>query len=292
MNGVLLIDKPAGIASAAVVRRVKALVKPARVGHLGTLDPIATGVLPILIGEATKLAPFLEGGSKEYAGLIRLGAETDTLDREGTVVREAPLPALDAGRLREVAARFTGKFEQLPPVFSAIKRGGVPLYKLARRGDAPAPPPPRIVEVARLTLEAVDSTSIGFDLECSPGTYVRSLARDIGVALGSAAHLHELRRIRNGPFHVRDALALEDGLRRLGEGEAGLIGLREAIASMPEAEVGDAARERIRNGDSRALDHLAPAGAALFKVVHRNELIAVARATSRTTAQLLRGFGK
>src|SRR5215469_9106307 len=129
MDTIVLVDKPAGLTSAEVVRRVKALVKPARVGHLGTLDPFATGLLPIMIGEATKLAPFLEGGDKCYHGAIALGAETTTLDREGEVTRTAPVPSISDDRLAQVARRFTGSIEQVPPVFSAIKRGGVPLYR-------------------------------------------------------------------------------------------------------------------------------------------------------------------
>src|SRR5229473_754170 len=134
MNAIVLVDKPAGISSADVVRRVKSRVKPARVGHLGTLDPFATGLLPIMIGEATKLAPFIDAGDKTYAGLIRLGVETDTLDRDGATVRTLEVPAITAEKLAEIAAQFRGPIEQVPPVFSAIKRGGVPLYRMARRG--------------------------------------------------------------------------------------------------------------------------------------------------------------
>src|SRR5271156_4430724 len=143
MNAILLVDKPAGISSAEVVRRVKSRVKPARVGHLGTLDPFASGLLPIMIGEATKLAPFIADGPKVYQGVIALGAETDTLDRTGTIIRITDPPELTLATLSQVAARFTGKIEQIPPVFSAIKRDGVPLYKLARRGDEVEPPAPR-----------------------------------------------------------------------------------------------------------------------------------------------------
>ena len=185
MDAVLIVDKPAGITSAEVVRQIKARVRPARVGHLGTLDPFATGLLPILIGEATKLAPFLQDGEKEYEGVIRLGIETDTLDRTGTETQTAEVPALSAEKLAEAAARFTGKIVQQPPIFSAIKRDGVPLYKLARRGGEVEPPPPREVEISRLHLDAIDATSIHFVATCSTGTYMRSLARDIGVALGT-----------------------------------------------------------------------------------------------------------
>ena len=218
MNAILLVDKPAGISSAEVVRRVKSRVKPARVGHLGTLDPFATGLLPIMIGEATKLAPFIDGGDKEYAGLIRLGVETDTLDRDGAEVRRADVPAISPEKIAHVTAQFTGAIEQVPPVYSAIKRAGVPLYRLARRGDDVPPPEKRSVEIKRLDLVIETPDAIRFVATCSPGTYARSLARDIGIALGTVAHLEQLRRTRNGTFSIADAMPLADVLESLDSG--------------------------------------------------------------------------
>jgi len=293
MNAILLVDKPAGISSAEVVRRVKSRVKPARVGHLGTLDPFATGLLPIMIGEATKLAPFIDGGDKTYAGLIRLGVETDTLDRDGEVVRRAEVPALSAEKIAQVAAQFTGAIEQVPPVFSAIKRAGVPLYRLARRGDDVPPPEKRNVEIKRIDLKCEAPDAIRFVATCSPGTYARALARDIGVALGTVAHLEELRRTRNGAFSIADAMALADVLVALDSGThlERRINLRDALAGMPELVVDAAAEKRLRNGDSRALDSMVPPGGPLFKVISAGgELIAVARATSRVTAIVERIF--
>jgi tRNA pseudouridine55 synthase len=301
MDGVLLVDKPAGITSAEAVRKIKARVRPARVGHLGTLDPFATGLLPILIGEATKLAPFLQDGEKEYEGIIRLGLETDTLDRTGAEIQTAEVPPLTFGMLADAAARFTGRIAQQPPIFSAIKRDGVPLYRLARRG-VEVEPPPREVEISRLRLDAMDPMSIHFVAACSTGTYMRSLARDIGIALGTVAHLAELRRLRNGSFALEQARPLaavlealaeagSGGGNRVGQGQVGLIGMREALATMPEAEVDAIQVRRLRNGDSRALDGLLPAGAKLFKVTSAGELIAVAEATSRVTARVARVFG-
>ncbi len=293
MNSIVLVDKPAGISSAEVVRRVKSRVKPARVGHLGTLDPFATGLLPIMIGEATKLAPFIDGGDKEYAGLIRLGVETDTLDRDGAEVRRAEVPAISAETLAQVAAQFTGPIEQVPPVYSAIKRAGVPLYRLARRGDDVAPPEKRSVEIRRLDLICEASDAIRFVATCSPGTYARSLARDMGIALGTVAHLEELRRTRNGAFSIADAIPLGDVLAALDSGEplAHTISLRDALVGMPEVVVDATAEKRLRNGDSRALDSQVPSGGPLFKVIsHSGELIAVARVTSRVTAIVERIF--
>ena len=291
LHGIIFIDKPAGITSSEVVRRIKAIVKPARVGHLGTLDPFATGLLPIMIGEGTKLAPFLEGGTKQYQGVIRLGAETDTLDRDGAVVRTAAIPALDRARLDQLAARFTGAIEQVPPIFSALKRGGVRLYDLARRGGEVAPPPARRVEIRMLTLEADGAAALRFAVECSTGTYIRSLARDIGVALGSAAHLAELRRIRSGHFVIEDAHPLAQALASLGgagDAGAGLIGMRDALADLPEVEVDSGLERRIRHGDAAALG--APAGATLFKVLYGGRLLAIANAEPPAGARLIRVF--
>ncbi|MGO9605201.1 MAG: tRNA pseudouridine(55) synthase TruB [Candidatus Binataceae bacterium] len=296
MNGIVLIDKPAGITSAEVVRRVKRFVKPARVGHLGTLDPFATGLLPILIGEATKLAPFLEGGDKRYAGLIKVGAETDTLDRDGSVVRTAPAPPLTATCLAKVAARFTGKIVQTPPVFSAIKRGGVPLYKLARKGVEVEPPEPREIEVRSLRLEAEGADSIRFEVVCSTGTYIRSLARDIGVALESVAYLDQLRRLRSAGFSIEDASALDTVLAALESDDKSalrIIAPGDAIPDMPGAAIDSELERRLRNGDSTALDMVAPSSGGFFKVLnHEGRLIAVARATSRVTAIIERIFNE
>ncbi len=300
MDGVLLVDKPAGITSAEAVRQIKARVRPARVGHLGTLDPFATGLLPILIGEATKLAPFLQDGEKEYEGVIRLGVETDTLDRTGAEIQTAEVPPLTAAMLAEAAARYTGRIVQQPPIFSAIKRDGVPLYRLARRGVEVEPPPPREVEISRLRLDAADATSIHFVAACSTGTYMRSLARDLGIAFGTVAHLAELRRLRNGSFTLAKARPLAAVLEALADSRSGgrasqsapgLIGMREALVTMAEAEADMIQVRRLRNGDSRALDGLVPAGAKLFKVVNAGDLIAVAEATSRVTARVVRVFG-
>ncbi len=289
MDGIILIDKPSGITSAEVVRRIKARVKPSRVGHLGTLDPFATGVLPIMVGEATKLAPMLEGGEKVYAGVIKLGIETDTLDRDGKVVREAPVPAVDADLLAAVAKQFTGKIDQVPPVFSAIKRDGVRMYKLARKGNPEElePPPIRNIEIKNLALEVASSDEIRFVAVCSPGTYARALARDIGVALGTVAHLKELRRTRSGNFAIDNAVLLGEALSA---SPCATIGLRDALPDLAELNVDDDAEKLLRNGDPRALEGKIPAGTEMFKVIHEGHLVAVAKATSRVTAIIVRIF--
>jgi len=293
MNAVIVIDKPAGITSAEVVRRIKRSVKPARVGHLGTLDPFATGVLPILIGEATKLAPFLEGGDKRYAGLIKLGVETDTLDPDGSVVRTAPVPLLNPQCVAAIERQFSGRLSQVPPVFSAIKRAGVPLYRLARTGVDVPPPPPRKIEIKFLKLETASRDTLRFELGCSAGTYVRSLARDIGVALQSAAHLAELRRLQSGDFSL-PAAPLERVLAAIGTQDLAsiqLIAPSDALGHLPRVVVDEARERRLRNGDSSALDSIAPAGAEIFTVVQSSgDLIAIARATTPVTAVIERIF--
>jgi tRNA pseudouridine55 synthase len=292
MNGIIVIDKPAGPTSAEIVRQLKArLGKRTRVGHLGTLDPFATGVLPILIGEGTKLAPFLQEGSKEYVGLIVLGFETDTLDSTGEVSRLLAVPSFDSSQLATVANRFTGTIEQKPPIFSAIKRQGLPFYKLARRGIQVEPPGPRRVEIQRLELEKAGNNTIHFTVVCSGGMYVRSLARDIGIALDTAAHLSELRRVRSAGFSTADAHPVAKVIAALEQGaEPGLISVRAALATLPEVVVEPPLESRLRHGDSRALDRLSPQGARLFKVISGGELVAIARCTSQVTAAIVRIF--
>jgi tRNA pseudouridine55 synthase len=292
MNGIILVDKPAGPTSAEIVRLVKArLNRRARVGHLGTLDPFATGVLPILVGEATKLAPFLQEGAREYAGLITLGSETDTLDCTGQIIRTAPGPNLDRVDLAAIAHRFTGTIEQTPPIFSAIKRAGVPLYKLARRGVEVEPPAPRQVHIECLDLAREDNSAIRFRVRCSSGMYLRSLARDIGNALYTAAHLSELRRIRSGIFLAANCRHLDQVLATLDRGEApGFVSMRSALAALPEVTIDPLLEARLRHGDSRVLDLLSPNVAGLFKVVSRGELVAIARRTSHRTTAITRVF--
>jgi len=292
LHGVILVDKPAGITSAEAVRRLKRrLGRQTRVGHLGTLDPFATGLLPILVGEATKLAPFLQEGEKEYTGVMRLGAETYTLDCTGTVVRSAALPAPGATRLEELSERFSGVIEQVPPLFSALKRDGVRLYELARSGAEVPAPAARRVTIGELDLAWQGDDALRFRVRCSTGTYVRSLARDLGRALGSAAYLLELRRTRNGFFEVGNTTPLDELIAVLDRGDAmPVISPRAALAGMEEVEVTATVAARIRVGDSSALAGHIPAGGGLFKVISDGELMAVARATSRATATLVRGF--
>jgi tRNA pseudouridine55 synthase len=251
LHGIVVIDKPEGIASYDVVRRLKGLVSGVKVGFLGTLDPLATGVLPILLGEGTKLAPFLEAGRKVYEASLLLGVVTDTQDREGEVVKTVDLATCDLSpsQIEEVIKRFRGRIMQRPPMYSALKHKGEPLYKLARRGEE-AERSLREVEIYELRVTEIDPPSLGLYIECSKGTYIRTLAHDIGGELGCGAHVTALRRTRSGPFSLEDALPLTEVevLLRQRRLKQRLIPLAQAMAFLPVMEVGEAAAHEISHG--------------------------------------------
>lgn len=219
LSGFLNIDKPAGITSFEVVRRVRHAARTRKVGHAGTLDPLATGVLPIALGAATRLVDELVGATKSYAGTVRLGVETDTYDAEGSVTAEVDASRLDATQVAEALSAFVGEQEQVPPAYSAIKRDGVPAYRAARRGDDVVLEPRRIV-VHALRLMALQPAGRAMDalieVDCGKGFYVRSLAHDLGAALGEVGgHVTQLRRTRVGPFEARSAVPLDEAVGRL-----------------------------------------------------------------------------
>jgi tRNA pseudouridine55 synthase len=203
-----VVDKPSGWTSHDVVDAARRWLGTRRVGHLGTLDPLATGVLPLAVRQATKLVPYVQSREKRYAGSFRLGVETDTLDAEGRVVRrhEGPLP--DEAEVREALAAFVGEIDQIPPMYSAVKKDGVPLHKLAREGVEIEREPKR-VRVERFELLKYDPPMVQIEVDCSGGTYVRVLAADVGARLGCGAHLADLRRTRSGPFDLEQALPPE-----------------------------------------------------------------------------------
>jgi tRNA pseudouridine55 synthase len=273
MTGLLLVDKPEGTTSAGVIRALKPRLGRTKIGHLGTLDPFASGLLPLCLGEATKVARYLLLEDKRYTGTIRLGAATDTLDRTGEPVETAPVPALDQPTIDAVAARFTGRQAQVPPMYSALKRDGVPLYRLARQG-VEVERTPRPVRIDRLALAPAGPDRLRFRLACSKGTYIRVLAEDIGTALGSAAHLDALRRTAFGSFAVGDAVTLDawDPAQA-----AGLVALRRALSHLPAVSIDDQAAAAVRQGKSwplRALPVELATPAMLLD--HAGDLIAVA----------------
>ncbi len=208
-GGVLLIDKPAGITSHDAVARVRRVLGIRKVGHAGTLDPMATGLLVLGVGRATRLLRFLGDLAKGYQGTGVLGVETTTLDAEGEVASETSHVDVQEAALRDAMARFVGRIEQTPPAYSAVKVGGERLYRAARRGDD-VHAPPRTVEVYAFELDAFDSPRFDFSVTCSGGTYVRSLVADVGKALGCGAHLAALRRSSVGPLRVQDARSPDD----------------------------------------------------------------------------------
>jgi tRNA pseudouridine55 synthase len=237
MHGILLLDKPEGITSHDVVRLVKKCVRPAKVGHTGTLDPAATGLLVILLGAGTRLLDYLDERRKRYLLTIRLGEETDTGDREGTVIGTADPSFITAGKIEEVAQRYRGVIDQVPPHFSAIKKGGVPLYKLARKGVYPELPP-RKIEIHALVMIKWEPPFVDLDLVCSRGTYARSLARDIGRDLEVGGRLENLRRTESGAFRVADAITVDEitcgGIDAVSEH---LIPMSKALTHIPDLQV-------------------------------------------------------
>ena len=208
-DGVLLVDKAAGMTSHDVVALVRHRLQIRKVGHCGTLDPIATGLLLLTLGRGTKIQDLLMSEDKEYAGTLTLGATTDTQDRAGQIIQERPVPPLTEENVRAAFEKFRGDFYQLPPMVSAIKQGGVPLYKLARQGKT-VEREPRLVHVYSYTIQRIASPDIDFSVACSKGFYVRTYAHDIGEELGCGAHLKELRRTRSGRFRVEGAVTIDE----------------------------------------------------------------------------------
>src|SRR5213079_3044630 len=209
LDGVLLVDKAEGMTSHDVVALVRRKLEIKKVGYCGTLDPIATGLLLLTIGRGTKIQDLLMSEDKEYAGTMILGVETDTQDRAGKVVQERPVPPLDDATVRAAFEKYAGDFYQMPPMVSAIKQGGVPLYKLARQGKT-VEREPRLVHVYRYSIDRIVSPEIDFSVVCSKGFYVRTYAHDIGETLGCGAHLKNLRRVKSGRFSVDGAITVEE----------------------------------------------------------------------------------
>lgn len=244
MNGVLVIDKPAGPTSFEVVRQVRERLGAKKAGHTGTLDPLATGVLPICLGEATKVAGLITEGEKAYEAVVRLGQETDTQDASGKVLSVAPVPELSAERIEAVLASFRGSYLQRPPMYSAVKIGGKRLYQLAREGrevDRQARP----VTVHELALNGFSAEELKLFVRCSKGFFVRVLAGEVGRSLGCGGHLRALRRTRSGPFTLDQAVPLDQlsshpALR--------LVSLEEALSELPALTVSSKDAERVLHG--------------------------------------------
>ncbi len=254
MNGILIVDKPAGITSHDVVSRVRRILKTKRVGHTGTLDPFATGVMVVLVGQATRLARFLDKDVKEYEALVRFGFETDTGDRTGTpTVTNADLPT--AAQIESALPEFTGEIQQTPPMYSAKKMDGKKLYELARKGET-VERKPVILTIHDLALSEPPAVARGLSLsietatikvKCSAGTYIRTLAEDIGRKIGTGAHLSELRRTAAGEFGIDLSITLEE-LEMLEDPTTPLIPMNKAVSHMGEFVLPEDRVDKTRNG--------------------------------------------
>jgi tRNA pseudouridine55 synthase len=251
-SGVLLIDKPVGPSSAQVVQRVKNLLGAKKVGHLGTLDPFASGLLLIGVNEGTKIADIFLGGSKSYRGVMVLGIETDSQDGTGKVIRTSPVGPVGEGELARLEHNFSGELKQVPPMFSALKKDGVRLYRLARQGKE-VPREPRSIRIDALALRPLSATEIEFEVTCSRGTYVRTLAADMGQELGCGAHLKSLRRTACDHLSVDQAVAPEQLSELCAGGKMPLLSLRAALGHLPAVAWRSQWVARLRLGQQEIL---------------------------------------
>jgi tRNA pseudouridine55 synthase len=238
IDGFLIVDKPEGITSLDVVRQVKRRLEVGKAGHVGTLDPFATGVLPVALGEGTRLIPFLSDEPKRYEGTLCLGEETTTDDPTGEVISRRSCSGITTGEIEKAFQSFSGKIRQIPPMFSAVKMAGKPLYRLARKG-LEIERKEREVHIFHLHIEGVDLPYVQFQVSCSKGTYVRALAKDIGREIGCGAHLTRLRRVQSGLFAIEKALSWEEAKGLEPEKlRQRVLPLEEALPGLPEV-IGD-----------------------------------------------------
>jgi len=247
-SGILNVNKPAGMTSHDVVDRVRRILRQRRVGHAGALDPLATGVLLICVGQATRLVEYLMDTTKVYRARLRLGITTETHDAQGKVVAERPVEVTE-DEVRQALATFLGPIEQVPPMYSALKHEGIPLYKLARRGIE-VERKPRRVEIHEISLEEWSSPWLTIRLTCSPGTYIRALARDLGEQLGCGAHVASLTRLACGDFTLEEAVGLEELAQAVAEGRLSEVMYPPdaAVASWPSLTLDEDAAWRITHG--------------------------------------------
>lgn len=265
LDGIVLLDKPAGMSSNQALQRARHLLRAEKGGHTGALDPLATGLLPLCFGEATKIAGQLLGARKAYETVAALGLTTDTDDADGQPLRERAVPALDAGRIESALRALRGAILQVPPIYSALKRGGEPMYLRARRGES-LELEPRPVQVDRFDLIAIEGQRLRLHVECGSGTYVRSLVRDLGEALGCGAHVTELRRLWVEPFRRPQMISLEriEAEARL-PSPAWLLQLEAGLADFPRLELDAEQSAQVRRGQRPAgYAHLADGAHAAF----------------------------
>jgi len=278
-SGILLIDKPEGPSSAQVVGRIKAISGAKKLGHLGTLDPFASGLLLIGVNEGTKVADIFISAAKSYRGVMVLGVATDSQDATGNVIKERPVPPVGANDLKELERKFTGELQQIPPMFSALKKDGVRLYKLARQGKE-VPRAPRAIRIESLKLGKLSEAEIELAVTCSRGTYVRTLAADMGEALGCGAHLKSLRRTACGHLRLDNAVTLDELERLVEKEKIPLLSLSSALSHLRAVTWQSGWLSRVRLGQQEILNQIGKplAGERLVRILDpRGELVALAK---------------
>jgi tRNA pseudouridine55 synthase len=287
LNGILLVDKPASITSAKVVSRIKKIFGARKVGHTGTLDPFATGILVCCINRGTKLARFFLHGNKKYEAVLHLGIETDTQDSTGIVTSTCDNVLFSEMKIRSVLNQFKGTIEQIPPVYSALKSKGTPLYKLVRRGN-PVQKPARRITIFNIEILRINLPLIHFSVSCSAGTYIRTLCADIGKFLGCGGHLKELRRIQSSGFSITEALKLSEieNFALSGKISDRIISMSNALQDMPEHIADKALAKKIMHGNIITKKDLRPihteTSEGFIKIVDtNNNLIAVLKDTKK-----------
>lgn len=286
MNGLLVIDKPGGMTSHDVVARLRRITSERSIGHLGTLDPMATGVLPLLLGKFTRLAQYFTSAEKAYTGRIRFGFATDTYDAEGSPAGVQTEPGLTLDTIRAAARRFHGEMQQMPPPFSAKKIDGTPAHRLARAGK-PVDLKPARVDIRHFAITGLEGDEASFEMEISAGGYVRAVAHEIGQDLGCGAHLASLRRTRAGVFTLQDAHALNK-LEALAGDNEGLLNVcvhpRNLLPEMPAVTGDEYVLGRLRNGAQANLPEFSQAPLVRFFSGQR-ELAGVAKRVAGTLFQ-------
>lgn len=279
IDGILNINKPPRMTSHDVVVRVRRIIKEKRVGHTGTLDPLATGVLVLCVGKATRIAQYIEAGEKEYEAVMRLGVTTDTLDADGRVIEKRFYTPPDTDSILRVMEQFTGSIMQQPPIYSALKVCGVPSYKLAREGNA-KPLSPRLVSVHDIKLTSYEDPLVNFTVRCSKGVYVRTLCADMGEVFGMGAHLASLMRTRSGKFSIKNAITL-DQLERLDmscDKDRTLIPISEALADFPAISLSEKETASVLHGNQVICPLGSANSAGIFRLQDRTgRLLAIAR---------------
>jgi len=284
-SGILLIDKPEGPSSAQIVHRVKKILQAKKVGHLGTLDPFASGLLLIGVNEGTKIADIFLSGAKSYRGVMVLGVETDSQDGTGKVVNERAVPSVSDKELRSLEAKFTGEQQQVPPMFSALKKDGVRLYQLARQGKE-IPREPRAIRIDALQIKKISASELEFTVTCSRGTYVRTLAADMGQSLGCGAHLKSLRRTACDHLKIEQSVGIEELEQRCAKGAVPLISLGAALGHLRSMTWQSRLLSRLRLGQQEVLGQIGKAreGEKIVAIVDpRGQLAALAEWMNDTT---------